>query len=82
MTSPADDSALAAEHRELLAARLDEVLARLDDAAARAGRDSREITVLLATKMRTPPEIAVAIELLRERGRRVAVGENRAQEIS
>jgi len=82
MTASADDSALAAEHREQLAARLDEVLARLDAAAAKAGRDSREITVLLATKTRTPAEIAVAVELLRERGRRVAVGENRAQEIA
>lgn len=65
-----------------LTARLDDVLARLDAAAQRVGRDSREITVLLATKTRTPPEIAVVVELLRERGRRVAVGENRAQEIS
>src|SRR5690625_7672099 len=38
--------------------------------------------MLLATKSRRPAEIAVAIELLRERGRTIAVGENRAQEIA
>ncbi len=82
MTSPADQSPLGDEHRALLASRLDEVLARLDAAAERAGRDSGEITLLLATKTRTPAEIAAAIELLRARDRRVAVGENRAQEIA
>lgn len=82
MTASADDRSLPAAARDQLAARLDAVLARLDDAAARAGRDSADITVLLATKTRTPAEIAAAIELLRERGRRVAVGENRAQEIA
>lgn len=82
MTSFADDTALPPEHREQLAARLDDVLARLDAAAGRAGRDAREITVLLATKTRTPAEIALAIELLREQGCRIAVGENRAQEIA
>lgn len=65
-----------------LIARLDEVLGRIDAAAARAGRDGAEITLLLATKTRTPAQIAEMIELLRERGRRVAVGENRAQEIA
>src|SRR5699024_1717068 len=74
--------ALPPERREQLAARLDDVLARIDTAAARVGRDGRGITVLLATKMRTPAEIAVAVELLRERDRRIAVGENRAQEIA
>lgn len=82
MTPPADESPLIPERRERMAARLDEVLARLDAAAQRAGRDSSEITVLLATKTRTPAEIAAAVELLRERGRRVVVGENRAQEIA
>ncbi|ASK67191.1 YggS family pyridoxal phosphate-dependent enzyme [Brachybacterium avium] len=82
MTSSADDTAAADEHRQQLAARLDEMLARLDAAAARVGRDGREITVLLATKTRAPAEIAVAVELLRERERPVAVGENRAQEIA
>src|SRR5699024_2350022 len=80
MTSSADDTALPPERREQLAARLDDVLARIDTAAARVGRDGRGITVLLATKMRTPAEIAVAVELLRERDRRSAVGEHRAQE--
>lgn len=65
-----------------LAARLDGVLARLDDAAERSGRDGRAITLLLATKTRTPQEIATVIEMLRERGREIAVGENRAQEIA
>lgn len=65
-----------------LTARLDDVLSRLDAAAARAGRDGREITVLLATKTRTPQEIAAVIDLLRERERPIAVGENRAQEIA
>ncbi|APX35036.1 YggS family pyridoxal phosphate enzyme [Brachybacterium sp. P6-10-X1] len=65
-----------------LTARLDDVLSRLDAAAARAGRGGREITVLLATKTRTPQEIATVIDLLRERGRPIVVGENRAQEIS
>src|SRR5699024_4479534 len=80
--SSAVDTALPPERREQLAARLDDVLARIDTAAARVGRDGRGITVLLATKMRTPAEIAVAVELLRERDRRIAVGENRAQEIA
>lgn len=75
MTTPVPDS-------DQLAARLDEVLARLDAAAERVGRDGREITLLLATKTRTPQEIAAAVQLLRERDRRIAVGENRAQEIA
>lgn len=65
-----------------LAARLDAVLARIDAAAQRSGRDGREILLLLATKTRTPQEIAAAVTLVRERGRPVAVGENRAQEIA
>lgn len=65
-----------------LIARLDDVLSRIDAAAERAGRDSREITLLLATKTRTPQEIAVVVDLLRQRNRTIAVGENRAQEIA
>ncbi|MFC7374129.1 YggS family pyridoxal phosphate-dependent enzyme [Brachybacterium sp. GCM10030268] len=84
MTSPAsasdDESSSAPTAR--VAARLDEVLSRIDGAAARAGRDGREITLLLATKTRTPEEIAAVIDLLRARDRRIAVGENRAQEIA
>ena len=57
-----------------LTARLDEVLGRIDAAAARTGRDGADITLLLATKTRTPAQIAEMIELLRERGRRIAVG--------
>src|SRR5690625_6014584 len=62
--------------------RIDEVLARIDAAAERRGRRGSDIEMLLATKSRRPAEIAVAIELLRERGRTIAVGENRAQEIA
>lgn len=65
-----------------MAARMDRVLARIDEAARRVGRDGSEVTLLLATKTRTPAQVAAAIELLRERGRRIAVGENRAQEIA
>ncbi|MGP9680561.1 MULTISPECIES: YggS family pyridoxal phosphate-dependent enzyme [unclassified Brachybacterium] len=65
-----------------LSSRLDGVLARIDEAAERSGRDGRSITLLLATKTRTPQEIATVIEMLRERGREIAVGENRAQEIA
>ncbi|MGO2754387.1 YggS family pyridoxal phosphate-dependent enzyme [Brachybacterium alimentarium] len=65
-----------------LIARLDDVLSRIDAAAERAGRDSSEITLLLATKTRTPQEIAVVVDLLRQRNRTIAVGENRAQEIA
>ncbi|MEE1651603.1 YggS family pyridoxal phosphate-dependent enzyme [Brachybacterium sp. J144] len=75
MTSSAVD-------HELLAERLDAVLARIDAAAARAGRDPSAITLLLATKTRTPAEVAAAVDLVRARGRRLAVGENRAQEIA
>lgn len=65
-----------------LAARIDAVLTRLDRAAARVGRPGDDVRILLATKTRTPAEIAAAVRLLRERGRDVAVGENRAQEIA
>lgn len=80
MTSPHSPSAAHLDER--LDERLDAVLARLDAAAERAGRDSREILVLLATKTRTAPEIADAVRALHGRDRRVAVGENRAQEIA
>src|SRR5690625_3841654 len=79
MTSFADDSAPSPEQTELLSARIDEVLARIDAAAERRGRRGSEIEMLLATKSRRPAEIAAAIDLLRERGRTVAVGESRAQ---
>lgn len=65
-----------------LAARVREVLSRIDAAARRVGRDGGDVTVLLATKMRTPEQIAPVVELLRQDGRRIAVGENRAQEIA
>lgn len=66
---------------ELLQNRLDTVLDRIDTAARRAERDPAEIMVLLATKTRTAQEIAAALDLMVARGRRTAVGENRAQEI-
>lgn len=62
--------------------RIDAVLTRLDAAAERAGRDPDDVTILLATKTRRAEEIAAAVTALRERGRRVVVGENRAQEIA
>ena len=66
---------------DVLETRLDTVLRRIDEAAARADRDPSDITILLATKTRTPAEIAAALDLMAARGRRTAVGENRAQEI-
>ncbi|UYG17170.1 YggS family pyridoxal phosphate-dependent enzyme [Brachybacterium huguangmaarense] len=65
-----------------LSARIDDVLARLDGAARRAGRDGAEVQILLATKTRTAAEIADAVRGFRARGRDVVVGENRAQEIA
>lgn len=82
MTTSADTPALDDAQRVQIIDRLDDVLARVDRAAERAGRDAAEITVLLATKLRSPQEIEVAIQALQERGRRIAVGENRAQEIA
>jgi pyridoxal phosphate enzyme (YggS family) len=61
--------------------RVDQVLSRIETAAERAGRDPRGILVLLATKTRTPQEIVRAVRAVHARGWRVAVGENRAQEI-
>lgn len=66
----------------VLTERVDAVLDRIATASNRAGRDSAEILLLLATKTRTPQQIAAAVELLGERGQRIAVGENRAQEIA
>lgn len=67
---------------ESLENRLDTVLDRIDTAARRAERDPAQIMVLLATKTRSPQEIAAALDLMAARGRRTAVGENRAQEIA
>ncbi len=80
-TPPAPDAEPAVD-RGLLEQRVDEVLGRLDLAAVRAGRDPHEILVLLATKTRTPAQIAAVVEMMQDRGRRIAVGENRAQEIA
>src|SRR5690625_1205547 len=82
MTPSADDSVLSPEQTELMIERIDEVLARIDAAAERRGRRGSDIEMLLATKSRRPAEIAVAIELLRERGPTIAVGDNRSQEIA
>lgn len=66
----------------LLTDRLGAALARIDAAAASAGRESDEVLVLLATKTRTAEEVAAALRELSATGRRIAVGENRAQEIA
>ncbi|MCS6711413.1 YggS family pyridoxal phosphate-dependent enzyme [Brachybacterium sp. EF45031] len=60
--------------------RVDALLERVDRACERAGRRPEDVLILLATKTRSPEEIAAALTALREAGRRVAVGENRAQE--
>ncbi|GAB2535955.1 YggS family pyridoxal phosphate-dependent enzyme [Brachybacterium huguangmaarense] len=65
-----------------LAERVDTVLERLRGAARRAGRAEHDVRILLATKTRTPVEIAAAVRAFRDRGHDVAVGENRAQEIA
>ena len=65
-----------------LESRVDAILDRIDGAARRADRDPSSVTLLLATKTRTPDEIARVLTLLRERGRALTVGENRAQEIA
>lgn len=83
MTTPAADPAqptsLSADE---MSSRIDRVLARIDAAAQRSGREGSDITVLLATKLRDPQQIAIVVELLRRRGREPVVGENRAQEIA
>lgn len=65
-----------------LCTRIDDVLDRIDGAAGRGGRTAQDVTILLATKTRTPAEIVAAVAGFRERGRSVVVGENRAQEIA
>ncbi|MCL6423004.1 YggS family pyridoxal phosphate-dependent enzyme [Brachybacterium sp. JHP9] len=65
-----------------LDARVDALLARIDTAARAADRDPSDVLVLLATKTRTPAEVAAALRAFHARGVTVAVGENRAQEIA
>lgn len=81
-TTPTGFPSDASAEGPALADRIDAVLARVDAACERAGRDPREVQLLLATKTRNPAEIAEALRLLRERGREPAVGENRAQEMA
>lgn len=82
MHSPDDSTSDLAASDSGLETRIDAVLARIDRAAERAGRDPQEVTVLLATKTRTAGEVAEAVAVLQQRGRPLAVGENRAQEIA
>lgn len=79
LATPAPPSA---ESTAGIQGRVDQLLSRIDAAAERSGRDPAAITVLLATKTRTPAQIAEAVRCVRERGRTVVVGENRAQEIA
>ncbi|MDK7741426.1 YggS family pyridoxal phosphate-dependent enzyme [Helcobacillus massiliensis] len=65
-----------------LADSIDQVLDRIAQAAQRAGRSAEDIAIVLATKTRTADEIRAAVEIFSERGVRVGVGENRAQEIA
>lgn len=65
-----------------LAASIDSVLDRLSRAATRSGRSLDDLTIVLATKLRTAAEIRAAVELFAERGHTVEVGENRAQEMA
>ena len=53
-----------------------EVLSRIEAAALRAGRDPARVTLLAATKNRTPEEVEMAIE-----GGIEVAGENRVQEL-
>ncbi|MCA5894805.1 YggS family pyridoxal phosphate-dependent enzyme [Isoptericola sp. NEAU-Y5] len=68
-------------------ARLAAIRARVADAARAAGRDPREVRVLLATKTQDPgtvvEAVTAALELAAEAGddRPVLVGENRVQEL-
>ncbi len=65
-----------------LAASIDSVLDRLSRAATRSGRSLDDLTIVLATKLRTAAEIRAAVDLFAERGHTVEVGENRAQEMA
>lgn len=65
-----------------LTERVGAVLDRIARAAEAADRDPASVRLLLATKSRTPAEIAAAIDAVSARGVRPLVGENRAQEIA
>src|SRR5690606_3998992 len=82
MTTSADTPALDDAQRAQIIDRLDDVLARVDRAAERAGRDAAEITVLLATKLRSPQGIVVAEQGRQARGACVAGGVVCAEEIA
>lgn len=61
--------------------RLRTVLARIDAAAASAGRDPSEVRLVLATKTQPPASVRAAVMAARHLGREVLVGENRVQEL-
>ncbi|QAY63148.1 YggS family pyridoxal phosphate-dependent enzyme [Xylanimonas allomyrinae] len=63
-----------------LRARIDAVLARVDDAARAAGRDPGEVRLLLATKTQDAATVLAAVAAA-PGGRPVLVGENRVQEL-
>jgi PLP dependent protein len=65
-----------------IADRLGAVLDRIARAAEAADRDPAGVRLLLATKTRTPAEIATALDAVAARGLRPLIGENRAQEIA
>jgi len=66
-----------------LRSRLAAVHARIDGAAAGAGRSPADITLMLATKTQDAPTIRAAVEAHRALGvdRRLVLGENRVQEM-
>ncbi len=67
----------AESYRAFVAERRERILSRLADAAARAGRDPAEVTLLAVSKTVGPEEVALAWEA----GYR-AFGENRPQELN
>lgn len=67
----------AESYRAFVARRRDQILARIAEAAGRAGRDPSEVTLLAVSKTVGPQEVALAWEA----GYR-AFGENRPQELN
>ncbi|MGQ4509893.1 YggS family pyridoxal phosphate-dependent enzyme [Dermabacteraceae bacterium P7054] len=67
---------------QALNARIDKVLARIASSAQEAGRDPGSIRLVLASKTRTPSEIAAALAHLSRLGVKPVAGENRVQELA
>lgn len=65
-----------------IADRVSRVLERVARAAEAADRDPGSVRLLLATKTRSPAEIAAALDAVAAHGQRPLIGENRAQEIA